>query len=113
MVVVCSPALNRCACVGQAGEPMQIQAVLPELAIEAFQEGIPGGFSGLDKVLSHAGSPGPEEHGLGGELRAIVEDQCLGQWPDGAGLIEMPSGARAGDGRVDDLTDILAGEVVD
>lgn len=43
MVIVGSPTLDGCSCVRQAGEPMQVQAVFTELAIEAFDEGILGG----------------------------------------------------------------------
>ena len=113
MVVVRSPALDDGACPGQAAEPMQVQAVLPELAIEALHEGILSWLSGLDKVQSHTRSPGPEEHRLGRELRAIVQNQGPGQWPGRAEFIEIPSQASAGDRRVDDLTNTLAGEVID
>jgi len=73
MVVVRSPALDDGACFRQAAEPMQVQAVLPELAVEALYERILSRLSGLDEVQPHAGSPSPEEQGLGSELRAIVE----------------------------------------
>ena len=113
MVVVRSPAFDDGARPGQASEPMQVQAVFPELAIEAFHEGVPCRLSGLDKVQSHTGLPGPEEHGPGSEPRTIVQHQGPGQWPGLAELIGMPGQAGARVRRVDELADTLAGEVID
>lgn len=63
-VVVGSPAVDDVACLSQAGEPMQVQAVLAELAVEAFHEGVLSRFPRLNEVQSHTASPGPEEHRL-------------------------------------------------
>lgn len=92
---------------------MQVQAVFLKLANGTFDEGISSGLSGLDEAQLHAGSPSPEEHRLGCQLGAIVEKQGFGQRPDRAEFIEIPSEASAGGRRVDDLTDTLAGRVVD
>ena len=112
-VVVGSPALDDVACLSQAGEPMQVHAVLAELAVEAFREGILRRLSALYEAQSHTCSLSSQEHRLGGELRAIVQNQGPGQWPSCSEFIEVSGQAGAGDPRVNDLADVLAGEVFD
>lgn len=77
MVVVFPPVFEGQARILQAGELMEIQAVLPELAIEAFHEGVLGGFARLDKMELHASALRPEEHRLSGQLGAVVRHDLL------------------------------------
>ena len=54
---------------------MQIQAVIAELAVEAFDEGILGRLARLGEVQLDMSGPCPEEHRFAGELRTVVADQ--------------------------------------
>ena len=75
VIVILPPVLDRRARVFDACEPVQVQAVGSELAVEALDEGVLGRLARLDEVQLHAGSPGPEEHGLRGEFGTIVHTE--------------------------------------
>ena len=61
LVVVNAPLLDLLSGVVQASEPMQVQALVAEFAVEALNEGIPGRLAGLDKLQSDAPPLRPEE----------------------------------------------------
>jgi len=56
---------------------MQIQSVLPELAIEAFNNGIPGRFARLDEMQFHTALSRPEEHRFAGQFGSVVADNGI------------------------------------
>src|SRR6056297_1412283 len=86
-----------------SGEPVQIQAVVPELAVEAFDEGILGRFARLDQVQLDATVSRPEELRLAGELRTVVADEHRRQRTPVGQLVELAGQALAGDREVDDV----------
>lgn len=45
-----SPGVDDCSSIFDAGEPVEIEAVRAELAVEALDEGVLGRFAGLDEV---------------------------------------------------------------
>lgn len=51
---------------------MGVQTFCPELAVEAFDEGVVGGFSRSGEVEFHALLVGPEIEIAGDELRALI-----------------------------------------
>ena len=53
-VVVIAPLLNRFLCFIDRSEPMLIQALISEFAIQAFDKGVLSGLAGLDKAKLHA-----------------------------------------------------------
>lgn len=67
-----TPGFDRGSCIRQAGEPVQVQAVVTELAVEALDKGVLGRLAGLDKMQRHPGVLGPEEHGLGPLSQTMV-----------------------------------------
>lgn len=84
-VVVISPLADLPSGVSQKSEPMEVQALMPELAIEILHEGVllrvlllHGNTCfvcvrvGLDEPKLHAGPLGPVEHGLAGALGPVV-----------------------------------------
>lgn len=75
VVVMRSPASNRCTGAVEVGKPVQIQAELAELAVEAFNESVLSGLPGLDEVELGADSLRPEEHHLAGQLGAVVHQE--------------------------------------
>ncbi len=72
VVVVGSPLFNRVAGVEPITEPMLVETLIPELAVEAFDECVLCRFARLDEVQLHAVILRPEEQCLAGELRAVV-----------------------------------------
>src|ERR1700676_2986110 len=61
-VVVHPPGLDHLACVSEIHEPVLVQAFIPELAVEAFDECILCGLATLDEVQRHLVLIGPLIH---------------------------------------------------
>ncbi len=80
MVVVLPPALDRRSSILQAGEPIEVQAVLSELPVETLYECVLSRLARLDEMQFHTRSFSPEEHRLAGELRAVVANNRFGKW---------------------------------
>lgn len=55
-----------------------------------------------------AGAPGPEEHRLAGQLRAIVTDDDLGQSAGSGQPVQFAGQTKTGDREVDHLVDAFA-----
>ena len=80
VAVVASRPRGGCAPdVGEAPEPVLVQAAVPELAVEALHEGVLGGLAGLDEVQDRAGPFAPKAHRLAGQFGAVVADDGLGR----------------------------------
>lgn len=75
---MCSPLLDCCSCVIDAGEPVQIQAVLLELTVEAFDKGVLGQLSRLNEVQIHTGALCPEEHCFASQFGTVVANDGFG-----------------------------------
>lgn len=78
MVVMLAPVLDGRTSVVETGEPVQVQAVVPELAIEALDKGVLRRFSRLDEVQFHTRLAGPDEHRLARQFGAVVADDGPG-----------------------------------
>ena len=74
-----SPIANDRLGVRHTREPVQVQAILPELAVENFHERVLRRLSRLDEMQLHAGVSRPEEHGLACKLRPAIANQRLRQ----------------------------------
>ena len=113
MVVVVAPVVNDAPDVGEAPEPVLVQAAVPELAVEALHEGVLGGLAGLDEVQRRARPLAPKAHRLAGQLGAVVADDGLGMRRGLAqpGREERQPGP--GDRGGHQLADAQPGEVVD
>jgi len=57
---------------------MLIEAVVSELAVEAFYKSILGWFSWLDEVQFNAGFTAPEEHCFRGHLHTVITNDSAG-----------------------------------
>jgi hypothetical protein len=75
MVVVLSPMLDRRSSILQSSKPVQIEAVLSELSIEAFDESVLRRFAWLYEMQLHASSLRPEEHRFARKLRAVLHTE--------------------------------------
>ena len=113
MVVVVAPVVNDAPDVGEALEPVLVQAAVPELAVEALHEGVLGGFSGLDEVQGRAGPLAPKAHRLAGQFGAVVADDGLGMRRGLAQLVQEERQPGPGDRSGHQLADAQPGEVVD
>jgi len=70
---------------------MQVQAVVPELTVEAFNERILSGISWLDEVQFHRGPLRPKEHRLAGQFRSVIHDYASWQTALFCKTIQFPS----------------------
>jgi len=76
LVVVSTPILQLFAGVGKAHEPVGIQALGPELAVERLDEPIVGGFAGPREVQNDVVGIGPEIEIPGDELTAVARQEA-------------------------------------
>ena len=76
-VVVDPPSFDDPAGLGERGEHMLVQALIPQLAIEALHEAVLLRLARRDVVPLDAIPLRPLEHGVAGKLRAVVGDDHL------------------------------------
>ena len=111
-VVMCAPLIDSPSGFGEIREPVQVQALISEFPIEAFDEGILGRLAGLDEMQLDATALAPKEHLLAGELGAIVANDHPRQSTALSEFIETTCDLQAGDRHVHDLGHALARVVV-
>ena len=80
-VIIDPPFFDGPPGIGQVGEPVFVQAFIPELSVEAFNESILDRLAGFDEVQSHGVTIGPFIQCLADELRAIIDNDGPGQLP--------------------------------
>jgi len=101
-VVFLTPVVDEQACFGQGREPVLVEAVVTEGAVEGFDESVLHGFAGLDVVDGDTCGLSPEVEGATGELGAIVGGDGGGQAAGGGELLEDGDDGRATDGSIVD-----------
>lgn len=72
MVVVAAPRLDHDVCFRAAAEPLERQALVPELAVEAFIGSVLPGFAGFNQRGVNARVCQPGKDGVADELRSVV-----------------------------------------
>ena len=77
VVVVFAERFEQFAGVGQAEELVFVETFVAELAVEAFDMGVLGGFSRGDEAVIHLPLMRPAVQGEPGKLRAVVGEQAL------------------------------------
>lgn len=65
----------------QTDKDVLIVALIPELAVEAFDLGILGRFSRMDEAQFDSVRVGPGVYGLADKFRSVVDDDDLRQAP--------------------------------
>src|SRR5262249_15989261 len=70
---------NECSRLGEAPEPVEIQAVIAELAVEARARGMLRRLAGFDAIEGDAMSRGPGVQRLASKLRPVVASDLLGR----------------------------------
>ena len=81
VVVVPSPSFDGSPRVVHGEEPVHVQAVVPERAVEALDEAVLGGLARLNEVDLDPLRVGPGIERPARELRAVVRDDDLRQAP--------------------------------
>ncbi len=69
--------------------PVQIEAIVPEGAIEAFTESVLHRLAGLNETQFDAGLPGPDKHGLASQFGAVVEHDLPWQTKPPGKVVEV------------------------
>lgn len=78
MVVKLPPALDQGSRHSEVPEPLAVQALVPQLPIEAFDEAVAPGLAGRDEGRADVLIPQPAHDRARGELRALVRADELG-----------------------------------
>lgn len=112
LVVVAPPVGDDLPGLGQRGEPVLIEALVPELAVEAVDVAVLHGFARLDQQVLDAMSLCPGNKGPAGELGAVVGPH--GPWvaAKAGGLVEHPDHVGPANAVVDRDIHALVGEVI-
>ena len=79
LVVVDPPLLDDPARIVERFEPVDVEAFVAELPVEALDVGVLVRLSRVDESQVDASLLGPPQEGPAGELRALVNDDGLGQ----------------------------------
>lgn len=112
LVVVDSPARNLNARLLQALEPVLVEALIAELAVEAFDVGVLRGLARLVEDVAHALGLGPGHEGSAGELRPLVGSHRLRVAPEARHLVQHSHNVIAADAVIDGDVHALVAEVV-
>ena len=76
-VVVLPPRFDDHLCLGARTKPFEAQALVTELAVEAFRDAILPRLAGLDQRRVDALRDDPGQERFGHELRAVVAAKAL------------------------------------
>lgn len=112
LVVVLTPDGDDLASLGQGFEPVLVEAFVPELAVEALDVGVLGGFARLNQDVLNASCLHPCHEGSACELRAVVRSDGLWVAPEPCGLIQDAGDVCARHGQVHRDVNAFMGEVV-
>jgi hypothetical protein len=81
LVVVCPPFFDDLASVSEGEEPVFVQALVAQPAVEALDVGVLDGLAGIDEAQANTVLIGPLVEGLAGQLGAVVESISAGAAP--------------------------------
>src|SRR5687767_8005925 len=113
LVVVAAPRLQATTSVGEADEPLLVQALVAASPVEALHVRILDGLARPDEVELDVVPPAPGVEHLARELRTVVADELPRRPVLRDELGEDPGDARAREAHVDFDCKALAREVVD
>src|SRR5574343_434880 len=112
LVVVGPPACDLVARLFQALEPVLVQALVAELAVEALDIGVLRGLAGLVEDVAHSLGLRPSHEGPAGELRALVGSDGLRIAPEPGDLVQHAHDVLATNAVIDGDVHALVAEVV-
>jgi hypothetical protein len=92
VVVVVTPGVDRVPCVVQTGEPVEVWAVVTELAVEAFDKSVLRRFARLNEVQLHFSTLQSEEHCFASQFWTVIQDNAFRQRSTLSQLIKLAVG---------------------
>jgi hypothetical protein len=111
-VVVAPPALDQLAGVREAEEPLLVEALVPQPAVEALHVRVLHRLAGADELEADAAALRPGQEGAARELRAVVAHDPRGQRPPPGEAVQRLGDATARQRGVDRDQRALAREVI-
>src|SRR5262245_38650287 len=90
LVVLAPPRLDAPPSIVESQEVVRVQAIVPKLVVEAFDETVLHGLPGVDEVKSDLVSEGPGVHLSTTELGSVVGDDHRWVAADRGDAIENP-----------------------
>lgn len=112
LVVVPTPCGNLGACLAQALEPVLIEALVAELAVEALDVAVLHGTPWLDENVADMVLLGPGDEGPAGELRAVIGSDRGRVAPESRCLVQQPGDVQTADAVVHCNLHAFVAEVV-
>ena len=112
LVVVPTPCGNLGACLAHALEPVLIEALVAELAVEALDVAVLHGPAWLDQDVPDVVFLRPGDEGPAGELRAVVGSDGGRVAPEARRLIQQPGDVQAADAVVHSDLHAFVAEVI-
>src|SRR5690606_20208005 len=112
LVVVPSPLADHLASLRQRGEPVLVEALVAELAVEALDVAVLHRAARLDQQVFDAVALRPGDKDPAGELRTVVGANRPGIAPETGGLVQHAHDIGAADAVIDGDVDGLVREVV-
>src|ERR1700712_1507211 len=112
LFVVLAPERDGRSGLLQRLEPLFVQALVPELAVEALDVAVLHGPSRLDQDVADCVGVGPAHEGTARELRAVVGAHGQRVAPEDGRLVKQPRDVLARDAPVHRDTHALVAEVV-
>ena len=91
---------------------MLVQALVPELAVEALDVGVLGGLAGGVQQMADASGSCPGQEGPAGELRPLVGAHSLGATPEACSLLQQPNPIPTAHAKVHGQLNTFVAEVV-
>jgi len=112
LVVIPAPSIDHVAGLGKRREPVLIEALIAELAVEALDVAVLHGAARLDQQVRDAVLLRPGDEGPAGELWPIVGTQGARIAAEPGGPLQHPHDTGAADAVVNGNVDALVGEVI-
>lgn len=112
-IVIDPPGFDFCFCIPQISEPVFVQTLIPELSVEALDEGVLDGFPRADEMKCDSSLIGPGIQGFAGEFGTVVDHDDLWQPPCVCKTLEDSDNATSGQRCIDFDYRALTGEIVD
>lgn len=106
LIVVPPPFADHLAGLGERGEPVLVQALVAELAVEALDVAVLHGAARLDQQMRDAVLLGPRDEGATGELGAVVGTHGARIAAEPGGLVQNAHDIGTADAMVDGDVDV-------
>src|SRR5215468_206446 len=113
LVVIDPPRLDPRARIVEVEKPVLVEALVTELAVERFDEGIVDRFTGSDEMQLNAILGRPRVERAAGKFGSVVDDDLLREWSHGSDPIEDPGNTLTREPVIDFDRQTLPAAIVD